>query len=86
MARIEACRVFVRDTVAAGEPVCGATTEFGSFAGFVDRATATEQCDTTLNHLSTGHGPDVEPAVVRATVLARLWSVTRGRSGVSPRW
>src|SRR5215813_6171294 len=42
-----------------------------------------DQCDNTIHHLLAGHGPDLPPVVARAAVMARLWSLTKGRSGVS---
>src|SRR6266571_3563400 len=83
LGRVAACREFVLDSLAAGQSVYGATTGFGPLVSFSGRAELTDQAENTLNHLTTGHGVELEPAVVRAALLARLWSLARGRSGVS---
>ncbi|MFY1693246.1 HAL/PAL/TAL family ammonia-lyase [Plantactinospora sp. WMMB782] len=87
----------VRDRVARGRghlravlgdddrPVYGATTGFGALVGFAGRDDEADQCDNTLAHLGAGHGPEIDPAVARATVLVRAWSLAQGVSGVSPR-
>ena len=84
LARVAACHAFAGDVIAAGKPVYGSTTGFGPLVAYSGRAAAADQCDNALSHLTTGHGPELDPALVRATVLARLWSLTRGRSGISP--
>ena len=82
--RVAGCRMFMVDCLAAGRQVYGATTGFGPLLDFPGRDGATEQCDNVLHHLTAGQGEDLEPAVVRATMLARLWSLSQARSGVSP--
>ncbi|GAA0470093.1 histidine ammonia-lyase [Paractinoplanes deccanensis] len=71
---------------ASGEdrPIYGATTGFGALVGFAGRADQRDQADNTLAHLGAGQGPDLDPAVVRATLLVRAWSLARGASGASP--
>jgi tyrosine ammonia-lyase len=83
LARIAACHRFVLELLVSGRPIYGATTGFGPLVSFVGRAGAADQCDNALSHLTTGHGVELEPPIVRAALLARLWSLTRGRSGVS---
>jgi histidine ammonia-lyase/tyrosine ammonia-lyase len=84
LARVATCQVFAEEVVATGKPVYGSTTGFGPLVDYSGRSAAADQCDNTLSHLTTGHGPELDPALVRGAVLARLWSLTRGRSGVSP--
>jgi histidine ammonia-lyase len=81
--RILACQEFALRCVDGTEQIYGIHTGFGPLVGFPGRADSADQCDNTLAHLGAGHGPDLTPAVVRATMLARLWSLARGLSGVS---
>jgi tyrosine ammonia-lyase len=78
-------RDFLDQCLLGGAPVYGATTGFGPLVGFNGRASQADQCDNALRHLTVGHGPDLPREVVRATVLVRLWSLSRGLSGTSPR-
>lgn len=75
--------VFVETVLREGRPVYGSTTGFGALVGFGGRETAADQCDNVLAHLTVGQGPDLPPEVARAVLLARLWSLSRGISGVS---
>lgn len=81
---LERCRAFVDSAVTSGTAVYGVTTGFGPLVSFGGRDTAAGQCDNTLQHLTAGQGADLPLPVVRATVLARLWSLARGRSGAAP--
>ncbi|WP_020672107.1 HAL/PAL/TAL family ammonia-lyase [Amycolatopsis nigrescens] len=83
LVRVEACRKFVLDTLATGRPIYGVTTGFGPMVSFAGQDNTVDQCETTLNHLTAGQGPELDPAVVRAALLTRLWSLAHGRSGVS---
>ncbi len=51
--------------------------------GFAGRPDDSDQCENAINHLLAGQGRDLPPAVTRAALLARLWSLARGHSGVS---
>lgn len=82
-ARVARCRDFALDSIASGRPVYGATTGFGPLVTFNGRGDNADQCDNAINHLVAGHGELLPPAVARAAVLARLWSLCQGRSGVS---
>ncbi|MGM1063883.1 HAL/PAL/TAL family ammonia-lyase [Saccharothrix sp. Mg75] len=77
-------RAFVDRCLDGGRPVYGATTGFGPLVVFDGRADAADQCDNVLQHLTAGQGPDLPADVVRAAVLVRIWSLSRGLSGVSP--
>jgi histidine ammonia-lyase/tyrosine ammonia-lyase len=81
---LKQCREFIDSFSAEGNEVYGATTGFGTLVTFAGRETAAAQCDNTLQHLTAGQGPDLPEEIVRAAVLVRLWSFTKGRSGVSP--
>lgn len=83
-ARVAAGRDFLRTVLGDDREVYGATTGFGALVGFAGRDTEADQAENTLAHLGAGQGPDIEPAVVRAAVLVRAWSLGRGASGVSP--
>jgi histidine ammonia-lyase len=78
-------RDFFEQCLVGDQPVYGATTGFGPLVVFKGRADQADQCDNALQHLTAGHGPDLPLEVVRATVLIRLWSLSRGLSGTSPR-
>lgn len=84
LAGLADCHRFVRERMRGGGMVYGATTGLGSLAGFPGRDDDTEQCENVLAHLGAGQGPDLDLAVVRATMLVRLVSLSRGRSGMSP--
>jgi histidine ammonia-lyase len=84
LTRLADCHRFVRDTVSNGRTVYGATTGLGPLAAFPGREDDADQCENVLAHLGAGQGPDLDPAVVRATMLIRLVSLGRARSGVSP--
>jgi histidine ammonia-lyase len=81
--RVADCRTFMVACLTDGRPVYGTTTGFGPLLGFPGRSGSTGQCDNVLCHLTAGQGEDLEPAIVRATMLARLWSLSQARSGVS---
>lgn len=82
--RVAAARVFLTKVLGDDRAVYGSTTGFGALVGYAGRADLRDQADNTLAHLGAGHGPDLDPAVVRATMLVRAWSLARGASGVSP--
>jgi histidine ammonia-lyase/tyrosine ammonia-lyase len=84
LARLADCHRFVQECMHDGRAVYGATTGLGPLAAFPGRQEAADQCENVLAHLGAGQGPDLEPAVVRATMLIRLVSLGYGRSGVSP--
>lgn len=84
LSTVASSRMFLLRSVNEGRPVYGSTTGFGPLVRYAGRKTATDQCDNVLDHLTVGQGPDLPPAVVRAAVLTRLWSLAQGVSGVSP--
>ncbi|MBO0878854.1 MAG: aromatic amino acid lyase [Mycobacterium sp.] len=73
---------FVQSEITTGREVYGSTTGFGPLVTFEGRATAADQCDNVLQHLTVGQGPDLPPAVARAAMLTRLASLSHGLSGV----
>jgi histidine ammonia-lyase/tyrosine ammonia-lyase len=83
MVKVAACREFMLDCLVEGRAVYGATTGFGPLVSFAGREDTADQCENTLHHLTVGQGAYLEPAVVRAAILARLWSLAQGCSGVS---
>src|SRR3954447_22794664 len=82
--RVAASRQFLSKVLGDDRAVYGSTTGFGALVGYAGRADLRDQADNTLAHLGAGHGPDIDPDVVRATMLVRAWSLARGASGVSP--
>ncbi|MEO3929449.1 aromatic amino acid ammonia-lyase [Micromonosporaceae bacterium B7E4] len=83
--RLRRSRDHLRAVLGDDRPVYGATTGFGALVGFAGRDDEADQCDNTLAHLGAGQGPDIDPAVSRAAMLVRVWSLAQGVSGVSER-
>ncbi|MFD9705469.1 histidine ammonia-lyase [Lentzea sp. NPDC059081] len=81
--RIARCREFVLEVSGSGRAIYGVTTGFGPLVEFEGRADSAGQSDNTIIHHIVGHGELLSPAVARAAVLARLFSLAQGRSGVS---
>ncbi|MFG2876376.1 histidine ammonia-lyase [Streptomyces sp. NPDC048337] len=82
--RVAECHAYTAEAMGDGRQVYGATTGFGPLVAFPGRADSADQCDNAVNHLLAGQGEDLPPAVVRAALTVRLWSLCQGRSGVSP--
>ncbi|AGZ45767.1 aromatic amino acid ammonia-lyase [Actinoplanes friuliensis] len=82
--RVTRSRVFLGKVLGDDRAVYGSTTGFGALVGYAGRADQADQADNTLAHLGAGQGPDLDPGVVRATMLIRAWSLAQGASGVSP--
>ncbi|GAA0527705.1 aromatic amino acid ammonia-lyase [Paractinoplanes ferrugineus] len=83
-ARITESRAFLGKILGEDRAVYGSTTGFGALVGFKGRDDPRDQADNTLAHLGAGQGPDLDPALVRATVLVRARSLAQAASGVSP--
>ena len=83
-ARLAAGRDFLTKVLGDDRAVYGSTTGFGALVGYAGRPDLRDQADNTLAHLGAGHGPDLDPALVRATLLIRARSLAQGASGVSP--
>ncbi|SER00910.1 HAL/PAL/TAL family ammonia-lyase [Lentzea albida] len=81
--RVRRCREFVLEISASGRAIYGVTTGFGPLVEFEGRADGAAQSDNTILHHIVGHGELLPPAIARAAVLARLFSLSQGRSGVS---
>src|SRR5689334_3155254 len=81
--RIARGRAFL-DRALGDREIYGSTTGFGALVGYAGRADPRDQADNTLAHLGAGQGPDLDPALVRATMLIRCRSLAQGVSGVSP--
>ncbi|MFJ5993396.1 histidine ammonia-lyase [Lentzea sp. NPDC092896] len=82
-ARISRCYEFVLEVSSSGRAIYGVTTGFGPLVEFEGRADSAGQSDNTILHHIVGHGELLPPAVARAAVLTRLFSLAQGRSGVS---
>ncbi|MFB7513156.1 histidine ammonia-lyase [Streptomyces sp. NPDC056144] len=83
-ARAVACHAFLTERLASGAVVYGASTGLGPLVGYDGRAQPADQCDNVLAHLTCGQGEDLPTPVVRAMLLVRLASLTRGHSAVTP--
>ncbi|WP_394617643.1 histidine ammonia-lyase [Lentzea sp. JNUCC 0626] len=81
--RVARCREFVLEVSTSGRSIYGVTTGFGPMVEFEGRSDGAGQSDNTILHHIVGHGELLPPAVARAAVLARLFSLGQGRSGVS---
>ncbi|MBL1078210.1 aromatic amino acid lyase [Nocardia sp. 2] len=84
LARVRQCRDFVDELLRSGRPVYGATTGYGALVGFSAGADLTRHSQGLVDFLSVGQGPPLAPELVRAMLLARVWSLAQGNSGVSP--
>ncbi|QLY30561.1 HAL/PAL/TAL family ammonia-lyase [Nocardia huaxiensis] len=84
LARIGHCREFVDELLHSGRPIYGATTGYGALVGFSAGADMTRHSQGLVDFLSVGQGPPLAPELVRAMLLARVWSLAQGNSGVSP--
>ncbi len=82
--RVATGRAFLGKVLSDDRAVYGNTTGFGALVGYAGRPDQADQADNTLAHLGAGHGPDIDPAVARAAMLVRAWSLAQGASGVSP--
>ncbi|GAB2863146.1 aromatic amino acid ammonia-lyase [Actinocorallia aurea] len=77
------CHDFLHLCLAEGREIYGATTGFGPLVTFAGQKEATDQCENLLFHLEVGQGADLPPEIARAALLARVWTLSQGRSGVS---
>ncbi len=82
---LAASRAAVERAVAAGRPVYGVTTGFGSLSNQVIPAQEARQLQLSLlrSHAS-GTGLPLPPEVVRGMLLLRANALSRGHSGVRP--
>jgi histidine ammonia-lyase/tyrosine ammonia-lyase len=81
--RVARCAQFVTEHLAVGNAIYGMSTGFGPLVSFKASADGVEQGMGLLNHLRSGQGATLAPAVARAMLLARAWSLAQGHSGVS---
>ena len=81
--RIDESRAIVETLVAAGEPIYGVNTGFGTLCTKRISAAQLEllQENLLLSH-EVGVGPAVPPAVVRLMLLLKILGLCRGASGV----
>ncbi len=82
-ARVSRCALFVSEYQAQGNPIYGLSTGFGPLLTFKASPDANAQGVGLLNHLRAGQGEFLPPAVTRAMLLARAWSLAQGHSGAS---
>jgi histidine ammonia-lyase len=74
----------LQDALTNGRQIYGATTGFGPLVTYDGSEDQSAQSDNALQHLTVGQGRELPPDVVRATMLVRVWSLSRGMSGISP--
>ena len=84
-ARVERAHRWVQDIVTAGKPVYGINTGFGIFADrrISGEASAQLSRNLILSH-AVGTGDPLPPDVVRAAMLIRANTLSRGHSGTRP--
>jgi histidine ammonia-lyase len=85
LAGLTATRKVIDDLAADEVPRYGISTGFGALATThipADRRAALQR--SLVRSHAAGSGPEVEPEVVRATVLLRLSTLATGRTGVRP--
>jgi tyrosine ammonia-lyase len=81
--RVAAAAAFLDRIVAERRVVYGITTGFGPLAGtWIDPSRSEELQTYLLAHLRTGVGPALPREQVRAMMVARLASLSRGHSGI----
>jgi histidine ammonia-lyase/tyrosine ammonia-lyase len=81
--RVNRCQDFIERHRQDEDPIYGTTTGFGPLVGYEARPGTIDQGDNVVMHLTAGHGPDLDRAVVRAAMLIRTWTLAQGRSGAS---
>ncbi len=81
--RVARCAQFVGEYQAQGNAIYGLSTGFGPLLSFKASSDANAQGAGLLNHLRAGQGELLAPAVTRAMLLARVWSLAQGHSGAS---
>jgi histidine ammonia-lyase len=74
---------YVTDCLAAGRQIYGSTTGYGALVGHDARTNPSDQTRGLVDFLSVGQGEPLAPELVRAMLLARVWSLAQGRSGLS---
>ena len=72
-----------RSTKHRASAIYGLSTGFGPLLSFKASLDANAQGVGLLNHLRAGQGELLAPAVTRAMLLARVWSLAQGHSGAS---
>ncbi|WP_158501609.1 histidine ammonia-lyase [Vitiosangium sp. GDMCC 1.1324] len=82
---VNRCAAFVKEQNAAGTPIYGMSTGFGPLVAFGAAPDPVDQGYGLLNHLRSGQGEVLAPSIARAMLLARVWSLSQGHSGVSLR-
>jgi tyrosine ammonia-lyase len=81
--RVAAASAFLDRIVAERRVVYGITTGFGPLAGtWIDPSRSEELQTYLLAHLRSGVGPPLPREAVRAMMVARLASLSRGHSGI----
>jgi histidine ammonia-lyase len=85
LAEMGRSRAIVEGLAASPEPAYGISTGFGALATvhIPPESRAHLQKSLIRSH-AAGWGPEVEPEVVRATMLLRLHTLATGRTGVRP--
>lgn len=68
----------------SGSRIYGSSTGFGPLVKYKANKNEEEQNFDLFEHLAAGAGDSVEPAIVKAAMIARLHVVAQGFSGVSP--
>jgi tyrosine ammonia-lyase len=81
--RVASAAAFLERLVAERRVVYGITTGFGPLAGtWIDPSRSEELQTYLLAHLRSGVGPPLPREAVRAMMVARLASLSRGHSGI----
>jgi len=80
--RVASCEKFVADAAASGRQVYGLTTGYGPLVAFGSNPDPGANSRGLVNFLQASQGPPLPVAIVRAMLLARIWSLSRGRSGI----
>ena len=81
-ARVVACEKFVADAAASGRQVYGLTTGYGPLVAYSSNPDPGANSRGLVSFLQASQGPPLPEPIVRAMLLARIWSLSAGRSGI----
>jgi histidine ammonia-lyase len=85
LAEMGRSRAIVEGLAASPEPAYGISTGFGALATVhIPPESRAHLQESLIRSHAAGWGPEVEPEVVRATMLLRLHTLATGRTGVRP--
>ena len=83
-ARVQASREMLEKFVAEGRVIYGVNTSMGGFVNYLVPVSMARQLqENLLNAVATNVGPHLDDATVRAIMMSRVVSLSRGNSAIS---